>query len=233
MTDALARFRALQKPINLGNIQTDTTSDLIAQNAESISQRQNEINAYLENVRKANESVSSNEMAAEGTTEAPSYDLNAPMVSQSSAQGSILPGKAPLTQTFGNRSSIEAFSKGVNLGADFGVKRGTPMALPPGEWEVMTTFSGAKEGQRNANKGSGNLVKVINSRTGEMLTFEHLSGVAVKPGQKISGGTVVGLSGNTGNSTGPHASIPYQDPSGKYHDIMSSPYGKYLFGNNS
>lgn len=149
---------------------------------------------------------------------------------QMGEQGAIIPTKAPLTQRFGNRSSVESFSGGVNLGADFGIKRGTPLALPPGKWQVIGSFSGAKEGDRGANKGSGNLVKVRNMQTGEMLAFEHLDKVNVGNGQVLNGGTVIGLSGNTGNSTGPHASIPYQDAEGKYKDVLQSPYARYLFG---
>jgi murein DD-endopeptidase MepM/ murein hydrolase activator NlpD len=161
-----------------------------------------------------------------------SYDLQPEQQAGESAslQSSILPTKAPLTQAFGNRSSVEAYSKGVNLGADFGVKKGTPVGLPPGEWEVVTTFSGAKEGDRGANSGSGNIVRVRNTKTGEVLAFEHLSEVSVSPGSLIKGGTVIGKTGNTGNSTGPHLSIPYKNAQGQYQDVLQSPYARYLFG---
>lgn len=228
VNDSLARFRALQANSAPQTFNSDTTSSAIEGNAQAIEAQRAQIEAYLDSVRKSQEQSQPSEpnMTVDGTTEAPSYDFTTPVAGESAVAGNI----PKITQAFGNRSSVEAFSKGVNLGTDFGVKKGTPLALPPGEWEVMTTFTGAKEGNRGANSGSGNLVKVVNTKTGEMLAFEHLSGVGVRPGQRLNGGTVVGLSGNTGNSTGPHASIPYQDASGKYHDIMSSPYAKYIFG---
>lgn len=36
------------------------------------------------------------------------------------------------------------------------------------------------------------------------LIYAHLSSVVVKPGQKIKKGQIIGYTGNTGNSTGPH-----------------------------
>lgn len=144
-------------------------------------------------------------------------------------QQTIMPQKARVTQRFGNRSSIEAFSGGVNLGTDFAIPKGTPLGLPPGEWVVERTFTTAKEGNRSANSGSGNLVLVRNAKTNETLAFEHLDSVFVAPGQVVGGGTVIGKSGNTGNSTGPHISIPYRNAQGAYQDILTSPYARYLF----
>lgn len=182
--------------------------------------------------------------AEQATQEAPTpeqpgqsqnYDFTTPVSNESAQvsggqQSGIMPTKAPLTQRFGNRSSVESFSKGVNLGADFGIKENTPVALPPGRWQITKVFSGAKAGNRTANSGSGNLVKAVNLDTNETLAFEHLNSVKIGNGQVVKGGTVVGLTGNTGNSTGPHLSIPYTDPQGRYRDILNSPYAKYLFG---
>lgn len=156
-----------------------------------------------------------------------------PMVSGASAQTQrgIIPMKAQITQPFGNRSSIERYSGGTNLGTDFAVPSGTPMAVPPGNWVVVEAYGGAREGDRSANNGSGNMVKIQNTQTGETLGFEHLSRIGVRPGQPVSEGSVIALSGNTGNSTGPHASIPYQTPNGQYADVLKSPYGRYLYAN--
>jgi murein DD-endopeptidase MepM/ murein hydrolase activator NlpD len=52
------------------------------------------------------------------------------------------------------------------------------------------------------NQGYGNLVIVEN---GEYRTYyAHLSSIPVSVGDEVKAGTVIGLSGSTGNSTGPH-----------------------------
>lgn len=144
-------------------------------------------------------------------------------------QTGVIPFKAPITQPFGNRSRIEKYSGGVNLGTDFSVPSGTPLSVPDGEWVVRKATPGW-------NGGSGNYVEIVNSQTGESLGFEHLSKIGVQPGQKINGGEVVGLSGGDqrgngrGNSTGAHASIPYKNPQGQYQDVLKSPYANSMFG---
>ena len=52
--------------------------------------------------------------------------------------------------------------------------------------------------------GYGNLV-VIEHRLGVSTWYAHLSSIAVRPGQCVTGGTTIGRVGSTGNSTGPHA----------------------------
>ena len=52
------------------------------------------------------------------------------------------------------------------------------------------------------NEGYGNLVIVENGRY--KTYYAHLSEFKVGVGDTIKANTVVGLSGNTGNSTGPH-----------------------------
>jgi murein DD-endopeptidase MepM/ murein hydrolase activator NlpD len=52
------------------------------------------------------------------------------------------------------------------------------------------------------NQGYGNLVIVEN---GAYRTYyAHLSSIPVSVGDTVRAGTTIGLSGNTGNSTGPH-----------------------------
>jgi murein DD-endopeptidase MepM/ murein hydrolase activator NlpD len=51
--------------------------------------------------------------------------------------------------------------------------------------------------------GYGNYV-VIAHAGGLDTLYGHLSAALVKPGQTVTQGTVVGLEGSTGNSTGPH-----------------------------
>jgi murein DD-endopeptidase MepM/ murein hydrolase activator NlpD len=86
----------------------------------------------------------------------------------------------------------QGFHTGHN-GLDFGVPVGT---------SVKATMSGKVVYAGWNNQGYGNLVIVEN---GPYRTyFAHLSGVPVKVGDTVSAGSVIGKSGNTGNSTGPH-----------------------------
>jgi murein DD-endopeptidase MepM/ murein hydrolase activator NlpD len=51
--------------------------------------------------------------------------------------------------------------------------------------------------------GYGNLI-VVNHGNGFETFYGHLSGINVSPGQIVYKGNVIGLTGNTGNSSGPH-----------------------------
>ncbi|MEM7331947.1 MAG: peptidoglycan DD-metalloendopeptidase family protein [Chloroflexota bacterium] len=53
------------------------------------------------------------------------------------------------------------------------------------------------------NFGYGNLI-VVNHGNGFETFYAHLSGINVVPGQIVNQGNVIGASGNTGNSSGPH-----------------------------
>lgn len=78
-------------------------------------------------------------------------------------------------------------------GLDFGVVVGTP---------VETTMDGEVVYAGWNNQGYGNLVIVQN---GDYKTYyAHLSSIPVSVGDSVTAGSTIGLSGNTGNSTGPH-----------------------------
>lgn len=80
-----------------------------------------------------------------------------------------------------------------HVAVDFGVPVGT---------RVQSTMSGKVVYAGWNNEGYGNLVIVEN---GAYRTYyAHLSSIPVKVGQSIDEGEIIGLSGNTGNSTGPH-----------------------------
>lgn len=57
---------------------------------------------------------------------------------------------------------------------------------------------------------------VVKHGDGTMTTYKHLNRVDVKLGQTIKRGTVVGLSGSTGYSTGPHAHVMRMNDCGVY-----------------
>jgi murein DD-endopeptidase MepM/ murein hydrolase activator NlpD len=80
-----------------------------------------------------------------------------------------------------------------HIAFDIAVPVGTP---------IKTTMDGKVVYAGWNNQGYGNLVIVEN---GPYRTYyAHLSSIPVSVGDQVSAGTVIGLSGNTGNSTGPH-----------------------------
>ncbi|NUM48252.1 MAG: M23 family metallopeptidase, partial [Anaerolineales bacterium] len=84
------------------------------------------------------------------------------------------------------------FHEGHN-GIDLAIVTGTP---------IQTTMDGTVIHAGWNNQGYGNLVIVEN---GPYRTYyAHLSEIPVEVGQTVRAGEVIGLSGNTGNSTGPH-----------------------------
>jgi len=80
-----------------------------------------------------------------------------------------------------------------HIGVDTGMSVGTP---------IHATMNGKVTYAGWNNEGYGNLVIVQN---GNYTTyFAHLSEVPVEVGQSVTAGNVIGYSGSTGNSTGPH-----------------------------
>ena len=94
-----------------------------------------------------------------------------------------LPVKGRLTQ--GSHSG--------HVALDFGVQVGTP---------VKATLDGRVVYAGWNDQGYGNLVIVENGPY--RVYFAHLSKIPVKIGEKVTAGTIIGYSGNSGNSTGPH-----------------------------
>jgi len=80
-----------------------------------------------------------------------------------------------------------------HIALDFGVAVGT---------EVTATMTGKVSFAGWNSEGYGNLVIIDN---GAYKTYyAHLSSIPVKTGQLVNDGEIIGLSGNSGNSTGPH-----------------------------
>ena len=79
-------------------------------------------------------------------------------------------------------------------GVDFAVSTGTP---------VMAANDGVVVGTPYDADGFGNYVQ-IQHRDGHSSYYGHLSSKGVSEGQEVNAGQVVGVSGNSGNSTGPH-----------------------------
>ena len=143
----------------------------------------------------------------------------------------LLSGNIPITQQFGQKSPYDVFSGGINTGVDFAVGEGSPVKTPEGDWlvdEVAGGVSGRGYIGNSANQGYGNTVIIKNLSTGEKIRTSHLSQIKVKKGQKVKNGEVLGLSGATGNVTGPHLDAEYYNQSGILADILKTAYGKEI-----
>lgn len=98
-----------------------------------------------------------------------------------------------VTSGFGARSSPGGVGSTNHDGIDVGVGVGTK----------VLAANGGKVTQAGANGGYGNYVEIAHS--GGLVSFYgHLSQIKVRSGQVVDRGDVIALSGNTGNSTGPH-----------------------------
>lgn len=96
-----------------------------------------------------------------------------------------------VTQQYGNKSS--RYSGGVHTGVDIGVKTGTPVHAARAGTVLSASYQGAY----------GNSI-TIRGTDGLLYRYGHLSAFAVHKGDTVGRGQVIGRSGNTGNSTGPH-----------------------------
>ncbi|MEU9065137.1 LysM peptidoglycan-binding domain-containing M23 family metallopeptidase [Streptomyces sp. NPDC048430] len=91
------------------------------------------------------------------------------------------------------RASGASWSSGYHTGSDFQAASGTSVrSIGPGT-VVSAGWSGSY----------GNEV-VIQHSDGMYSQYAHLSSLEVTAGQTVTGGQQIGLSGTTGNSTGPH-----------------------------
>ncbi|CCK25967.1 secreted peptidase [Streptomyces davaonensis JCM 4913] len=85
------------------------------------------------------------------------------------------------------------WSSGYHTGVDFVVPTGTSLKAVGAGTVVSAGWAGAY----------GNQV-VIQLADGHYAQYAHLSSLSVSSGQSVTAGQQVGLSGSTGNSTGPH-----------------------------
>ncbi|MGW3040707.1 M23 family metallopeptidase [Kitasatospora sp. NPDC001159] len=98
---------------------------------------------------------------------------------------------APTSNPYGVANS--EYAAGYHTGVDFAVAPGTPV-LAVGD---ATVVSAARDGAYGKEV-------VLRLADGHFAQYAHLSALSVSAGDHVSAGERVGLSGNTGHSTGPH-----------------------------
>ncbi|MFJ6798489.1 M23 family metallopeptidase [Streptomyces sp. NPDC091268] len=100
-----------------------------------------------------------------------------------------------LSATFGKGGSMWSHK---HSGQDFAVPVGTAVAAASGGTVVKAGPNGGGDGP-----AYGNAI-VIKHANNTYSQYAHLSKIKVRIGQKVSKGQQIALSGNTGNSSGPH-----------------------------
>jgi murein DD-endopeptidase MepM/ murein hydrolase activator NlpD len=94
---------------------------------------------------------------------------------------------------FGWRQSPFTGQREFHSGLDISDSEGTPI-IAPANGVVL---------EAGSSRYMGRYLKLDHGR-GCTTSYSHLSRFTVKPGDKVKRGQVLGLMGNTGNSTGPH-----------------------------
>ena len=82
----------------------------------------------------------------------------------------------------------------IHRGQDFAVNTGTPIYVPA---------DGTVEVTRPSNEGSGNFLRLLHGY-GFSSSYSHMSKFAVNKGDFIRKGDLIGYSGNSGLTSGPH-----------------------------
>jgi murein DD-endopeptidase MepM/ murein hydrolase activator NlpD len=188
--------------------QEETQNEIQNQESENKNeQKENEQTTSEENKQtenKLNEASQSNSVGIGGEV------TNKEEVVQTSSQSSVqktqmqidaeyikknfnmqLPVKGGITSRYGKREPTEIVSEN-HQGIDIGVVVGTTVvAAMEGKVSLVS-----KEG------GYGTHVKIVNK---DITTiYAHCSKILVKEGESVKKGQKIALSGNTGNTTGPH-----------------------------
>ncbi|ELF6481393.1 M23 family metallopeptidase [Vibrio fluvialis] len=101
---------------------------------------------------------------------------------------------ARISSGYGKRVHPVTGQVKFHRGQDFAVNTGTPVYAPA---------DGVVEVTRASSKGSGNFLRLQHSY-GFTSSYSHLQKFAVKSGDFIQKGDLIGYSGNSGLSSGPH-----------------------------
>lgn len=126
---------------------------------------------------------------------------------------------------FGNRIDPHYKTPSMHWGIDFTAKTGT---------EIYATADGVVKVSGRNRGGFGNHVRIEHG-FGYLTLYGHMSQVAVKKGQRVKRGDVIGYVGSTGKSTGPHLHYevhknghPIDPVNFFFNDLTPAEYDKVL-----
>jgi murein DD-endopeptidase len=123
-----------------------------------------------------------------------------------------VPGSVRVTSGYGWRTDPLTGARSLHEGIDLGVPLGTPvLAVAAGRVDLVH-HNGVGPGVYNGN--------AVFLRTGEgrLWAYLHLHGMAVRQGQTVRAGALLGWAGSTGRSTGPHLHLQVWDVDGQTLD---------------
>ena len=132
-----------------------------------------------------------------------------------------MPVNGKIRSGFGWRIDPVYKTKAYHNGWDIAANIGTPIkAIANGK----VYYAGA-----NDPKGYGKYIILEHDVNGKIVTSEygHLSSWIVAKGQKVNKGQIIGYTGNSGKSTGPHLHITIREGVYKGKGIDPSTYIKY------
>ena len=150
-----------------------------------------------------------------------SFDEVATLSKRAGDMASCIPAIPPLnpdkkvyriSSSFGYRSDPFTGKSRRHTGIDFALKPGYP---------IYATGDGVVESVRNDFYGYGNQV-VIDHGFGYKTRYAHLKSITVTEGMTLKRGEMVGTSGNSGRSSGPH--LHYEVI---YRDQYMNPYNYF------
>lgn len=142
-----------------------------------------------------------------------------------------------ITQKFGvTADSKRLYTSGSHNGVDFRASQGTKV-MSAGKGTVV----GTGDTDQTCSGASFGKWVLIDFHNGLSAIFAHLSLIKVSPGQEVNMGEIIGYSGNTGYSTGPHLHVtvyaskgvqiqtrPSKVCSGKSYTMPLAPLNAYL-----
>jgi len=102
--------------------------------------------------------------------------------------------KYRITSNYGGRKDPITGKQSSHSGVDFATPMNTPISATTGGTVIRSGSSGSGYGNYVVVKDDNNFVHI----------YAHLNSTAVRPGTRINAGQIIGRSGNTGRTTGPH-----------------------------
>ncbi len=129
------------------------------------------------------------------------YTLDPSSIPQAGSSALMWPlDKVKITQRFGKTvAARRLYVSGSHNGVDFGTPIGTPVKSA-----ASGTVIGAGDTDLTCRGASFGRWILVRHNNGLASIYAHLSVISVQEGQSVGAGEVIGYSGNTGYSTGPH-----------------------------